>query len=153
GAVESTDEVGGIMLQDGPQPAEPFRLGAALKPRDAAVRVEQRLLHQIGRVHFRPQPALHVRLGDDVHIIPARSKECIERLLISLASTWQQFSNGSDDGGHHDPPMRFSLEFAEKVQKKVACRSADGYIRQHKPPGNTYGDSVAYRWTSQPSFR
>ncbi len=77
------------MVQDSPQPGEPFRFGSAAKLGQTAMRIEQGLLHEIRGVDFGSQPTPDFGAGHDRQIIPARGKQSLACLGVAPAGVFE----------------------------------------------------------------
>src|SRR5262249_56249851 len=86
----AADEVGGVVLEDAAQPGQPLGLGSALEPTEPAVRLQERLLDQVGGIDLGLQPALDARPGGEAEVVTAAREEALPGRAVAGAGLGEQ---------------------------------------------------------------
>ena len=83
-----------IVRQDAAQPGQQFALMSTLERAEIAVRFQERLLHEIGRIDLGTQVAAELRLREDVQIVVIAAEQRLARCCIADATAFNQFVYG-----------------------------------------------------------
>ena len=86
GSKVTPQKVGETRRHDLPQPAHELRFACSLEVREVAVRLQQRVLHEIGGVEFRLKVPSDFKTSQQVKIMPVVFQQLRETLRIAFLS-------------------------------------------------------------------
>ena len=127
--------VGQVADQDPPQPRHHLPLRRALEPREIPVRLQERLLHQVGGVQPQSQRGADQVLGQQPHVVvvlgeklserlPVASTRFIQEVLRRLARRQHEANPASGKEKHQGlKDQRWAADSAPHRDRSSACLS------------------------------